>query len=231
MLVHVIKGDSADPVGDFLAINQELELFNPRLANKTQVVVINKIDIPEVRDQVKELTKALRKAAGHTRVVALSAATSENVKETMMRVHKLVKSLPTQTEFELFTDEEERVNFEDEDDGSFEIMSDPRYPGQYRVVGEKIETIVKMTNWDYYESLQRFQRILEAQGINTALEEAGAEQGDLVMIGEWDFNYWDKKHRWIAELGLEDINPRRARFGAEEDQLDGAEEEYPDQRI
>ena len=88
-----------------------------------------------------------------------------------------------------------------------------------------------MTNWDYYESVQRFQRILEAEGISDALKEvcisvrslhhsstppyltyltqAGAQQGDLVMIGDWDFNYWERKNRWIADLGLENINPRR----------------------
>ena len=37
VLVHVVRGDSEDPVGDFIAINQELELFNPKLALKTQV--------------------------------------------------------------------------------------------------------------------------------------------------------------------------------------------------
>lgn len=66
-----------------------------------------------------------------------------------------------------------------------------------------------MTNWDYYEAVQRFQRILEAQGIADALREAGAEEGDLVMIGEWDFNYWERKNRWMSELGLENINPRK----------------------
>ena len=89
-------------------------------------------------------------------------------------------------------------------------MSDQeRFPGQFRVVGEKIEKIVEMTNWDYYEAIQRFQRILEAQGISDALKDAGAQQGDLVMIGEWDFNYFDRKNRWVAELGLENIQPRK----------------------
>ena len=55
--MHVLRGDSVDPVGDFVAINQELELFNPKLAEKLQVVVVNKIDIPEVRDKLDELTK------------------------------------------------------------------------------------------------------------------------------------------------------------------------------
>ena len=66
-----------------------------------------------------------------------------------------------------------------------------------------------MTNWDYYEAIQRFQRILEAEGIIAALSDAGAIEGDLVMIGEYDFNYWERKNRWVAELGLENINPRK----------------------
>lgn len=66
-----------------------------------------------------------------------------------------------------------------------------------------------MTNWEYYEAVRRFQRILEAQGISEALRRAGAKQGDLVMVGDWDFNYWEPRNRWIAELGLEDVNPRK----------------------
>ena len=68
--------------------------------------------------------------------------------------------------------------------------------------------VVTMTNWNYYESVRRFQRILEARGISKALRAAGATQGDLVMVGDWDFNYWEPKNRWIAELGLEEVNPR-----------------------
>lgn len=209
----MIKGDSEDPIGDFMAINQELEMFNPRLANKTQVVVVNKIDIPEVREKLDETIAKLRKLTGHTRIMGISAATGENVKDLMKRVYKVVESLPRQTSYELFTDDEERVNFEEEDDDQFEILTDENFPGQFRIVGGKIEKIVEMTNWNYYEATQRFQRVLEAQGISAALDAAGAQQGDLIMIGEWDFNYWDKKHRWIAELGLEDINPRKRDMG------------------
>jgi hypothetical protein len=67
-----------------------------------------------------------------------------------------------------------------------------------------------MTNWDYYEAVRRFQRILEAEGIAQALREAGARQGDTVSIGGWEFNYWEPRNRWIAELGLEEVNPRRS---------------------
>ena len=55
VLVHVINGDSKDPVGDFEAINAELELFSPVLAQKPQVVVLNKCDIPGVAEKAAEL--------------------------------------------------------------------------------------------------------------------------------------------------------------------------------
>lgn len=209
VLLHVIRGDSEDPLGDFEAINQELELFNPQLALKTQVVVVNKLDIPAVRDAFPRLRRDIRDICGHTRIVGISAATGEGVKELMGRVRAMVGALPALESSELFTEEQDRVSFEDAVDGSFDVLTDDSYPGQFRVVGGKIEKVVVMTNWDYYESVQRFQRILEAEGISDALKEAGAQQGDLVMIGDWDFNYWERKNRWIADLGLENINPRR----------------------
>lgn len=209
VLVHVIRGDSEDPLGDFKAINQELELFNPKLALKTQVVVINKIDIPEVKDKLDSLISDVIKDSGHKRVLGISAATGERVKELMKRLRNLINSMPPQDELELFADEEERINFEENEDEKFEVLTDENYPGQFRVIGEKIEKIVKMTNWDYYEAIQRFQRILEAEGIIAELKENGAKEGDLVMIGDWDFNFWERTTKWVSDLGMENINPRQ----------------------
>jgi hypothetical protein len=66
-----------------------------------------------------------------------------------------------------------------------------------------------MTNWDYFESLLRFRRILEANGISDALKERGAKEGDLVMIDEYDFDFIDRKNRWMTDLGLEHTKPRK----------------------
>ena len=77
------------------------------------------------------------------------------------------------------------------------------------MTGEKIENIIAQTNWDYYEAVQRFQRILDAHGVTEALRMAGAEQGDLIMIGELDFNFWEKKNVWVEQMGMENINPRQ----------------------
>jgi len=213
VLVHVVA-NSPDIVGDFRAINDELRLFNPKLAEKPQVVVLNKIDIPEVRENLSALTEQLRTEAGHSRVLAISAVTGERVKELMSRLRKLVDALPVEVSVE---EDEERVDFSKDDSDDFDIMSDEEnYPGQFRVVGEKIEKLATMTNWDYYEATQRFQRILDARGVSQALKEAGALDGDLVMIGDWDFDYCERNNRWVTELGLKSLNPRKRSLEYEE---------------
>lgn len=160
VLIHMINGESEDPIGDFRAIQQELQLFNPKLAHKTQVVVVNKIDLPEVRQKLPELVKKLRAEAGHSRVLGISAATGDRVKELMQRVHGLValataqdsntaeakrarqSALGREVVQELFTDEEERVSFaEDPLDREFEVITDEDFPGQFRVAGRHIEKV------------------------------------------------------------------------------------------
>ena len=76
------------------------------------------------------------------------------------------------------------------------------------MVGDKIEKVVQTMNWDYYESVDRFQRILDAHGISESLKENGAKEGDLVMIGDWDFTYYDRRNQWLTELGIDDIKPK-----------------------
>jgi len=192
VLVHVVNGASEDPAGDFEAINQELALFNPRLKEKPQVVVLNKVDLPEVAARQDELLAALKERCDHSRVLPISAATGKGVKELMQRLKKFVDSLPPQEE--LFEGKEavvldDQILDNDISQAAFEIETDPAYPGQFRITGRKIENAAAMTNWDYYEAVDRFKRIMDAMGVTAALEERGAEEGDLIMIGDMDFEF------------------------------------------
>lgn len=205
-LVHVVDGERNDPVGDFVAINQELELFNPRLALKPQVVVVNKIDLPHVQERLPELIEKLKAAANHTRVMGISALTRQNVDDLMRRMKKFVQSLPPPDETEIIGDRPERVDFaEERNTKEFEITSEQ--PGAFRVSGETIERTVAMMNWNYEESLLRLQRILRATGINQALEEHGAREGDVVMIGEHDFTFTQDTSP-LTPFGLDDHSTR-----------------------
>lgn len=188
VLLHVVDGSSDDPIGDFVTINKELEKYDPFLATKPQVVVLNKVDIPEVKEQEAELISELKKKAGHSRILTISAATTENVKELMGRLKKFVSAqpdddLPPAPEVDLA-----RAAL-DYDSDDYEIMSDPSYPGQWRVSGEYIEQIAKMTHWEYPEAVARFGRQLDAVGISKELEARGAVDGDLVMVDEYDFEF------------------------------------------
>ena len=167
VLLHVVDGTSEDPVGDFRAINKELEAYDEFLANKPQVVVLNKVDVSEVKESEDEILTALREAAGHTRVLPISAATTKNVEELMYRLRKFVTVQP---EAELPPPPE--ITFDkaglDFDSDAYEIQSDPAYPGQWRILGNYIEQVASMTHWEYPEAVERFGRQLYALYIELA---------------------------------------------------------------
>ena len=156
IILHMIKGTSVDPINDYLAINQELELFNPKLANKTQVIVINHLDVPHVRASYSQLKANLSKICNHNRIIGISAVTSENVPELMKRLRYLLDSILT-TELhtqELFSEEAVRVEFdslEEAKNESFEVVlkmvPDPsdetcqRLKPEYHVIGRHIERV------------------------------------------------------------------------------------------
>lgn len=188
VLLHVVDGTSEDPIGDFNIINKELAEYDEFLAKKPQVVVLNKMDVPEVAEQSEELIAQLKEAAGHSRVLGISAATTSRVKELMGRLKKMVSvqpeaDLPPPTEIDL-----SKAAF-DYDSDDYEIISDPAYPGQWRVKGEYVEQIARITHWEYPEAVERFGRQLDAMGIAAELNRRGAADGDLVMVDKYDFNY------------------------------------------
>eukprot|EP01084_Bolivina_argentea_P309581 535527_1 len=192
VIVHVVDCAISDPIRAYHDIQQELELFNPRLLDKTQVVVLNKVDLLE-DEELQRLERQFRNTCQHTRLFPISALMKQRTDELMRRVLKVVESLPRVGS--LFDGEEEPIvlNADNKDsvDVSFEITSDPQYPRQWRVSGAHIERTVRMTDWDYIEAISRFQRILEATGVNDALRKAGVQQNDVVVIADHEFNFDD----------------------------------------
>jgi len=188
VLLHVVDGTSEDPIGDFVTINEELRKYDDFLAEKPQVVVLNKIDVTEVKEKQDELLMRLREAAGHSRVLPISAATRERVQELMGRLKKFADTQPVAD-----LPEPPQVDFTkaelDDDSDDFEIISDPAYPGQWRVNGNYIEQVAKMTHWEYPEAVERFGRQLDALGIAAELQRRGAVDGDLVMVDKFDFDF------------------------------------------
>ena len=125
--------------------------------------------------------------------MAISALTGEGVQPLLRRVVAMLDELP-----DPLTLADEPVVYRPEiDEDFFEIEREglDRSPGsaRWRVSGARIERAAAMTNWDYYESGLRFQRILDVMGISKALEKAGVADGDVVAIGNTELVWGDQE--------------------------------------
>jgi GTP-binding protein len=175
LLVHVLDGMASDPLENYDTINRELEAFSERLAAKPQIVVVNKMDLPDVREIWPLLQEIL--AERDIETYAISAVTGEGVRDVLWEIARQLQELPAEvySEPETYVPSAEQI---DEKAFTYNLDDDG-----WHIHGIAIERIAAMTNWDQYESLARFQRILEAMGITMALREAGVEEGDTVFIG------------------------------------------------
>ncbi len=179
-LVDVSGVEGRNPVEDVHTINNELKSYSEKLADKPQIIVANKMDIPSFDENFEEF-KAQMEDEGYT-VFAISAATRKGIDEVINYTYNLLSQLPEEEEddYEYLDLDEERNN----DD--IEITIDN---GVYIVEGMYVRKIVGSTNFDDYESLQYFQRVLRKSGIIEMLEEKGIKEGDTVHMYGVEFDY------------------------------------------
>lgn len=195
VLVHVIDGTSPDPLGDYDAIQTELSLFSPILAEKPQVVAYNKMDVPDSSDYWDEIQQGLKdRGVQSDDIIAISAVAQVGVTEVVRRVRRVLDDLPDVEEIEeaVITSgeiEREASRRADARIGEFFIEADLGGPRVFTVRGEAIERFTQMTDWSYYEATKRFQGVLDAAGITKALRAKGIKEGDTVVIGDMEFEH------------------------------------------
>ena len=181
VLIHMLDGMAEDPLADYAQINTELSLFDPELGQKPQVVALNKIDMPEVAERMEEIEKAFKKKGIPLHKV--SALARKNLKEILWKAHQELLDLP-----EIEVEPELPVYRPEAKEAAFELQ---RIPNGWQIVGQAIERAAAMTYWEYFESVRRFHRILESMGIEQALLDAGIEEGDRIVIGEYELVWSD----------------------------------------
>ena len=186
MLIHVLDGTAEDPVLDYIQINSELSLFDPELASKPQVVAFNKMDLIEVQERWPDIEKQLRDLKSTIEMkdmFAISAAAGTNVRKLLYRTSQIIEELPlpaSVVETPVYRPESDPREFKiiEEEDG-------------WRIIGDSIERAAAMTYWEHFQSVRRFQHILEALGIDEALRESGVQAGDTVSIGDHELEWED----------------------------------------
>ena len=180
VLIHLVDGMSEDPLGDFNQINAELSIFDPTLADKVQIVALNKVDQPEVQEKWIEIKKKFKKH--DVEIMSISALARTQVRELLMKAVQTLSQAPVLEEIAPLP-----VYRQENDPRDFDIIRD--MDGSWRVMGEGIERAASMTFWEHDGSVRRFQRIMETLGVDEALREKGAKEGDTVRIGEFELDY------------------------------------------
>lgn len=185
VLLHLIDGTQEHPVAAYQTVNAELSLFDEMLAEKPQVVVINKTDVTEVRERLPEVAAEFSQLG--IAPLAMSAATGEGVPAVLERVNRLLDDLATAEPVATPTAEEPVV-----------LRPEPRRiapffvereAGGYRVVGRNVERLVSMTDMENEEGVRFLQRQLKKMGVTDALEKAGVQRGDLVRFGKVELEW------------------------------------------
>jgi GTP-binding protein len=187
VLLHVVDVsgcEGRDPIEDFEKINHELEAYSAKLARRKQLVVANKMDLPDSADNFV-LLKEYVEEKGYE-IMPVSAATGEGLQDLMWKAWEMAR--------QYVAEPEEEIGVIDEGDpDSFEIIRGAE-DADFEVKGKNIERLVAMTNFDNEEALYRFQLIWKRLKIEEALLEAGIQEGQTVRILDMVFNY--QKSKW-----------------------------------
>ncbi len=182
MLAHVVDisgSEDRDPRDDFRMINQELEEYNPRLAEKHQVVVLNKIDLP---DSDFWMEYFLEDFGENYEIIETSVATTQGVEDLKEALWKAVESLESDYE----TYDEEYDFFQEKEVPEYEVFVED---GVFFVEGPFAEQLVYRTNFEDYQSLSYFLRALKQKGIIEELEDLGLTDGSDVVVDGMEFEY------------------------------------------
>ncbi|MBQ1453144.1 MAG: Obg family GTPase CgtA, partial [Ruminococcus sp.] len=181
--VEVSGSEGRDPKEDFETINSELEKFNPELAERPMVVAGNKCDM--ATDEQIEDFKQYVNAQGYD-FFPIMAAIRYDVDPLLKKIQEMLSKLPPIATFEPEPAPVMRV--EDFDDHSVTVKN---VNGVYVVEADWLLQVMRGINFDDYESLSYFQKVLDNGGVIEALRQKGAEDGDTVSIYDVEFDFME----------------------------------------
>lgn len=186
LLVHVIDAsgqEGRNPVDDFYKVNSELFKYNEKLDEKRQIIVANKMDLPESKNWL-EMLKNEFEPKGYE-VYAVSAATKEGINrlkyaiwENLNKVEASYETYDEEMDFEIEKPKEDPIVVKKEN-------------GKFIVEGSFIERLLYSVNFNDYESVRYFQNVMRQKGIVDKLRELGIKEKDSVFICGYEFEFFE----------------------------------------
>lgn len=190
VIVHMIDmsgSEGREPIEDYKVINQELAAYEQRLEDRPQIVVANKMDLPESQDNLNLFKEEIGEDVP---VIPVSTITRDNIDQLL---YAIADKLEEYKDVDFTVEEEESVGINrvlykhTPSQDKFTISRDD--DGAYVVSGNAIERMFKMTDFNSDPAVRRFARQMRSMGIDDALRERGCKNGDIVRIlgGEFEF--------------------------------------------
>lgn len=185
VIAHVIDmsgSELRDPYEDYILINKELSEFNKKLMEKPQIIIANKMDVPEAKKNLEEFKKKV-----DCEIYEVSAATNTGLQTVVDRLATLLEEIPITP---LYGDNEieSHVLYKFKKEEPFTITKEDDV---WVISGKEVERIFKMTKFTSDEAIYRFAKKLRRMGIDDKLTSLGAQEGDQVRILDFYFDFKD----------------------------------------
>lgn len=184
IIAHVIDMGSSEgrnPLEDYEIIRQEMAKYSQKLTSKKEVIIANKMDLP---DFAKNL-KMFKQKYPDKEIICISALNQQGIKELLSRLMSLVEETEAES---LYKDEdyESYIIYKFKEDKPYTIT---RKQDIWVLEGKEIEKLFKMTKFSEDEAVLRFARKLRGMGVEEELERLGAKRGDEVQILDYVFEF------------------------------------------
>lgn len=184
VIVHVIDmaaTDGRNPYDDYVIINNELKEYKMNLSKRPMIIVANKMDMPNAKENLIEFKKKVKEP-----IIEISALTKENIKELL---YKIADTLETTEEFSIFEEDElDVVEYSLKDEDEF-FQIERQDDGVFNVTGTKLKRLFDMTDFDSETARFRFARQLRTYGLDDKLRKLGVKNGDTVRIFDFEFEF------------------------------------------
>lgn len=182
LIVHVLdmaSTEGRDPYEDYKTINRELSNYGKLLGEMKQIVVANKMDMPDAQEQLEWFKE---RVGENIIIYPISTVTKNGIKALLYAIADELEHIPKEP-----IGEEEVVIEHPSEVELFTIARDD--DGTFILTGDKVERLFKMTNFDSDEAINRFSRQIRHMGVDAALREKGAVDGDIVRLLDFEFEF------------------------------------------
>lgn len=191
IIIHVVDmsgSEGRDPFEDWVKINDELKLYNPVLAERPQIVAANKMDMPESEENLEQFMQKVREVQPDIEIMPISSLTRKGIQELLYRAADLLDQIPDEVVVEEVADISERKVFslDKKEDEGFRIVRENEI---FVVESAKIDRMMKRMQLNSHEAILKLARTLRHMGVDEELRKRGAEEGTIVRIGDFEFEF------------------------------------------